>query len=54
MLLKTQILNLQPQIKSNATQVSEHKKKIEKALQSIQGKAKAKEAELDKTADFSK
>ena len=52
--LKTQILNLQPQIKSNTTQVSEHKKKIEKALQSIQGKAKAKEAELDKAADFSK
>ena len=52
--LKTQILDLQPQIKSNATQVREHKKKIEKALQSIQGKAKAKEADLDKAADFSK
>ena len=52
--LKLQILNLQPQISLNATQVKEHKKKIEKALQSIQGKAKAKEAELDKAADFSK
>ena len=52
--LKMQILNLQPQINLNATQVREHKKKIEKALQSIQGKAKAKQAELDKAADFSK
>lgn len=52
--LKMQIQNFQPLINLNATQIREHKKKIEKALQSIKGKADAKQAELNKTADFSK
>ena len=52
--LKNKIKGFQPKINLNYTKINEHKKKIEKALQSIQGKAKAKEAELDKSADFSK
>lgn len=51
-ILKQQITLLKPEIQNNTNSITDHKKKIAAALEKVKAKGAAKEAELNKAANF--